>query len=85
MEGRRLVFADGTIIENGEAGYADGVLACFIRGKSIAEVFFIFNDPDKARRIVFQYGEMQDVYEGFTQIAYLLDGDRISVGLRRPE
>ena len=84
--GRRLVLKDGTIIENGEAGYANGFLWCYITGTTIAEVAGVFMDPEKTDRIEFQYGEKSDVYEHHTEVRYLSnDGDRVSVCLTVPE
>ena len=66
MNGRRLILNDGTIIEGGEAGYDSGFLRCWISDFPITEAAQIFLNPDKTAVIVFEYGEMSDRYEGFT-------------------
>lgn len=64
--GQRLILADGTRIEDGTAGYAEGFLWCYLQGLSMAEAGVLFFDPAKTARIVFEYGEMSDTYEGMT-------------------
>lgn len=66
--GRRLILADGTTIENGEAGYAEGFLWCYFSGMTLAEATGLFLDTSKTERIRFEYGEMADEYEGFTTV-----------------
>ena len=65
--GQRLILADGTRIEDGTAGYADGFLWCYLQGLSMMEAGALFFDPAKTSEIIFEYGEMQDVYHGMTQ------------------
>lgn len=65
MEGRRLILNDGTIIENGQAGYSSGFLWLYFTGYTMMQMM-IFCDDDKTRKIVFQYGDMSDEYDGFT-------------------
>ena len=71
MTGRRLVLNDGTQIENGEAGYADGFLWLFIPGYTIQQGI-VFFDPEKTSKIIYQYGEMEDTYTGFTNCRTLM-------------
>lgn len=66
MTGRRLILADGTKLEEAEAGYASGNLWCWIPNCSMATAFGLFTNPNRTRKIIFQYGEMQDEYNGFT-------------------
>ena len=66
MEGQRLILKNGKTIEGGRAGYAEGFLWLYFTGytmQSAAEMFF---NTSRTDRIVFQYGEMEDVYEHFT-------------------
>ena len=63
MDGRRLILADGTVIEGGEAGYSDGFLRCWFDGYTMQEAAQIFLDPEKTAVIVF---ELKDSYTGFT-------------------
>ena len=74
MEGRRLVLNDGTTIENGEAGYSEGSLWLWIRGRTISDVAAIFFDASKTSRITFQFGDDQQTYEGFTNCTSLSVG-----------
>ena len=66
MEGRQIVLNDGTVIPNGEAGYSEGFLWCWFAGYTIQQAASLFFDANKTSRIVFQYGDMSDTYEGFT-------------------
>lgn len=83
--GQRLILLDGTIIENGSCGYADGNLWCWITGYTMQQAAAIFFDPDKTGKIIFEYGEMSDEYEGFTNcINLFIDSDgKVSVCLVR--
>lgn len=84
MKGRRLILNDGTVIEDGEAGFADGVLWCWFRGYTMAEAAAIFLDRKKTAVIVFQFGEDEDRYEGYTECLRLMDdGGRVSVCLAK--
>jgi len=86
MEGRRLVLADGTKFEGGEAGYSDGNLWCWVPDCSMTLAINVFMNPMKTQRIVYQYGDMEDVYEGFTNCTNIMvDQDRlVSVCMKKP-
>ena len=66
MEGRRLILNDGTTIENGEAGCADGSLWCYLPGYTMQQAASLFFDAAKTAKIIFQYGNMEDEYNGYT-------------------
>ena len=66
MTGRRLVLSDGTEIENGEAGYSGGFLWLYIPGMTMMQAATVLFNPEKTVQITFQYGEMEDVYNGYT-------------------
>lgn len=87
MEGRRLILNDGTIIENGEAGCAQGFLWCYFIGYTLQQAASLFFDVSKTSRIVFQYGEMEDTYNGYTNCVNLnIDADgMISVCMKRSD
>ena len=72
MEGQRLILNDGTTIENGSAGYSDGFLWLWFAGFTMQQAATMFFDAAKTERIVFQYGEMQDEYTGFTTCRTLM-------------
>ena len=85
MEGIRLILNDGTIIENGRAGYAEGCLWCYLIGYTMQQAAMLFLDDSKTARIVFQYGEMEDEYEGYTNCVNIhidMDG-KVSVCMTR--
>ena len=74
--GQRLVLNDGTVIESGSAGYADGSLWLYIGGFTMADAAEIFLDPSKTGKIIFRYGEMEDAYTGYTVCkAMIIDAD----------
>lgn len=87
MAGRKLVLADGTEYSEGECGYAEGVLWCYLpQGTGMNEAFTVFSDKNKTNRIIFHYGEMQDEHIGFTDLTGVIknaDG-QLSVRLMRP-
>lgn len=66
MEGTRLNLNDAVIIENGRAGYSGGFLWLYFTGYTIAQAGKIVFDPGITEKITFQYGEMEEVYTGFT-------------------
>jgi len=81
MEGRRLILADGTVIEDGTAGESGGFLWCWFSGYTLNVAAWLFFSPERTETIRFQYGEMEDVYEGYTECRGLsIDADgKISV------
>lgn len=66
MEGLRLILNDGTVIENGRAGLADGYLWLWLPGWTMAQAAAKAFDPSVMGKIIFQYGEMEDVHAGYT-------------------
>ena len=83
----RLILKDGTVIEGASAGYNTGTLWCYMKGLSLMEAAAIFFDPGKTARIVFVYGEMEDVHVGFTRCTNLkIDSDgEVAVCLMKEE
>lgn len=61
----KLVLNDGTEIENGRAGCAEGFLWCYFTG-TMEQAASLFLDTEKTSKIVFEYGSEQDVFNGFT-------------------
>ena len=87
MEGQRIILADRTILENGQAGLSGGLLWLWFGGMTLPEAAEIFFDPLKTYWICYQYGDMQDVFERYTvctNIGINTEGT-ISVSLRRDE
>lgn len=68
MEGRRIVMADGTELMDSEIGYSNQHIWCFLKNITLPVAYDLFSNPQKTGTLIFDYGEMQDVYEGFTQI-----------------
>lgn len=87
MEGRQIVLNDGTVIADGAAGYAEGYLWLWFSGYTMPETAVMFSDPEKTEKIVFQYGEMHDDFEGFTSCRSIMcDADgHISVCMVKGE
>ena len=83
--GQRLILMDGTTIENGRAGYSEKHLWLWVTGYTMQQAAAIFLNPSKTGVIVFEYGEMSNRYEGFTDCTNLfIDGDdQINVCLIR--
>ena len=82
MEGQRLILNDGTVLENARAGLSSGFLWLRIPGKTFWEVADIVRDAEKMQHLIFQYGEMEDVYEGYTVCTMIMvDDDKISVSM----
>lgn len=84
MEGRRLILNDETVIEGGQAGYSGGFLWLWLPGLTIHDAAMIAFNAGKTAKIIFQYGEMQDEYEGFTHCTRLIEEeDQIAVCMTR--
>lgn len=80
--GRRLILADGTRIEDGEAGLWEGSLWCYLPGWALDRAARIFTNPAKTSEIRYQYGEMEDVFRGYTNcINIMTESGQISVCL----
>ena len=74
----RLILNDGTIIEDGRAGYSGGYLWCYFTGYTLQETATLFFDTEKTSTIVFEYGAERDIYEGLTRCVNLgIDVDGI--------
>ena len=86
MNGRKITLADGTVYDEGECGFADGVLWCYLpTGIDLTQAFMSFANPEKTSTIVFSYGEMSDTYNGFTDMQGIMktyDG-KVNVSLKR--
>ena len=83
----RLILKDGTVIEGASAGYTTGTLWCYMKGLTLMEAAAIFFDPKKTARIIVVYGEMEDVYVGYTRCTNLkidMDGE-VAVCLMKEE
>ncbi len=83
---RRLILADGTVLEDCECGYDSKSLWCFLKGISFSEAFQIFSGPDKFNKIIFEldYDTIIDriIYTGIEQITSVVQrDDKVNVRL----
>lgn len=86
MNGRQLRLNDGTTYPNGSAGLAEGFLWCTIPGGRLEKIAPVFLNKEKTTVILYDYGEMQDRFEGFTQVwAMQTAADSCSVCLVKEE
>lgn len=86
MEGTRLILKDNTVIENGTAGYSTGSVCLYFSGMTMREAAdAMIENPEKTGKIIFQYGDQEEVYTGYTDCVNIgknPDGE-ISVMLER--
>ena len=84
-EGRRLILADGTVIEGGEAGYSQGFLWLYMTGMTLPQAAAVFFNPAATKVIIFQYGELEDIYRNYTECINLsIDTDgQVSVCMKK--
>lgn len=78
MSGRRLILNPGeteVVLEGSEAGYSDGVLWLYMTDITLPEAFALLIAPANTGVIAYQYGEMEDRYEGFTDLTGLFTSD----------
>lgn len=69
---KKLILADGTVLENCECGYSNRNLWCFLTGIPFSEAFQYFSGPEKFKKVTFvmRFGNIIDTieYSGFEQI-----------------
>lgn len=87
MDGRSLILNPGPNqikLPGSEAGYAEGVLWLYIRGLTLAQAFAVLSDPANTAVIRYEYGEMADMFEGFTHLTTLMERDgEVSAALKK--
>ena len=70
----RLTLNDGTAFDSIFCAARGNVLTLSIMtALSFLDVTALFGDPAKSGTIIFTYGEMQDVHEGFTDL-FMVNG-----------
>ena len=80
----RLIMNDDTVLEDAGAGQSKNILWLLVPYITMQDAARIAFDEDKTEKIECQYGEMSDVYEGFTRCTHLIDdGEKITIGLTR--
>ena len=66
---RTLTLNNGTVYETPWCGVAQGILTAVIGGNpTVMELAVAFSDAEATARMVFRYGENEDVFEGFTRL-----------------
>jgi hypothetical protein len=66
-----IITGDGTEYPDCEAGYAEGFLWLYLVGMTMQQAATLAFDPTKTAHIEFHYGEMSDVYEGYTTCTHI--------------
>ena len=81
MADQMLILADGTIIENGNAGLSEGFLWLWLPGWTMMEAAQKAFDPAVMGTIVYRQGESHDAtYTGYTVCKNLMQqGEEIAV------
>ena len=79
IEVKRLILADGTILDDCECGYSSKNLWCFLKGIPFGEVFGYFSEPRKYETVIFEmtFGDITDriTYSGLEHITAVQQGD----------
>lgn len=83
---RRLTLNDGTVLEGSMSSLLDECLSCIVVGdRTPSEVANLFLNPEKTESIHAELGDEDKIYRGYTKIKFIIFGEDISIGLRRPE
>ena len=86
VEKPRVTLNDGTIFEDSQCGYAEHTLWLWLKGITFAQAFAAFSDPEKTKTILFQYGNQEETYTGFTEINLIQKSEStIDVRMIKPE
>lgn len=76
---KRLILADGTVLENCDCGYTNRSLWCFLKGISFGEAFQYFSSPDKFQSVTLELEYMdftdQIKYSGFEAITSIVQSE----------
>lgn len=81
----KLVLNDGTTIQDGHAGLADGFLWLWLPGTTIQSAAAIAFNQERTKRITYWYGDNLEItYSGFTECVNIMtQGFEIAVCMRR--
>jgi hypothetical protein len=88
---KRLILADGTVLNNCECGYYEKTLWCYInKDIPLLSVFQYFSDIDKYNMIIFEFGTdsvaKRITYTGFDEFKTLdITEDNYAVRLTGPK
>ena len=75
MEGRRIIFANNVRLEGAEAAFDGRTVWLFMYGKPMKDTLPLVSNPKVTNKITFQFGEMEQVYEGFTHLKALTEDE----------
>ena len=67
----RVVLADETILNDCTIGITNNGIWIFTRGVDVLTCATLFGDPAKTETMRFEYGDMYDELEGYTQISVI--------------
>lgn len=65
----RVILADGTVINDCTIGITASGIWINARGMDIVRAAQLFSDPKRTQTMRFEYGDMYDEVEGFTQVS----------------
>lgn len=77
---KRLILADGTVLENCDCGYSNRSLWCFLTGVSFGEAFQYFSSPEKLKTVILQLEFMdfidQTTYSGLQELVAIVQSEK---------
>ncbi len=62
----KVVLNNGTVIDDGSVGLSDGFLWLFMPGYTMQDAAAVAFNPEAVRRIIWQAGDDEYVYTGYT-------------------
>ena len=72
VDSKRLILADGTVLEDCDCGYSNKNLWCFLKNIPFGEAFQYFSDPKKFNTVIFEMtvGDLTDriTYSGLERV-----------------
>jgi hypothetical protein len=76
---KRLILADGTVLEDCDCGYSNKSLWCFLKGIPFGEAFQYFSSPTKFQTVIFELEYMDFIdrfeYSGFEEITSVVQSE----------
>ena len=75
----RITLNDTVILDGCDCGYANRSLWCYLKGYTFAEAFQLFSDPEKFKKVVYEYGfnnyYKRVTYTGLTTLTAIQQSD----------
>lgn len=86
VEFKRLILADGTVLNDCECGYYDDSLWCYLKNVPLTDVFRYFSIPENYYTVIFEFGTTylyrRIKYSGFTKLKSInVNKDSIEVSV----